>query len=609
MIIEKAAVGKRMQSPSCRYCYIWFLFIFVLSAGLLQAQTAKSRVDPQIAAKGQRAYYKVTLDGVGSPQQVGGNLPKVPGLTISGGASTSTQMQVVNGSMRRSVTYSFPLVGEKLGTFNIPAWDMTFGNRIIKVPATTVKVVDTNEVFNGIFQLELHLDKDSYYVGERISGKLQLWVREGVEARLSGFPEKEGDAFVQDKFEDNLWKIAPETRSGIRYEKATANLTLVAIKPGLQPLGYKVPLNVRLPNRQTRFRDPFFDDFFPGRNQYKSVTPETEEKTIEIKALPSEGKPDNFSGAVGQFEASASFSPSQVSAGEPVNLKFQITGSGNFDRIQAPRLESTDDHKVYPPKIEFTKDNTAPDGFGTKIFEYIIIPKHEDADKLMEIPFWFFEPNQGIYVDQTKRPGEMVVLAPPAGNQINNFNEPVVYATSSKRSQDKFEESRKLLPIQTNAGKWYKPGARTIWTPPFIGSQITFFALISGIFVIRRRQIQLDEDSRLRRQVQGTKAMRTWKEKTDKALANGNVEEFLDAARRTLQIAVSKELTSSEADALTFDSVREHLESQNTPQDLITKAQAVFDAADLLKFGGADAAGLKLEDLNDSLNAVLKALK
>lgn len=585
------------------------MFICVLPIGFLQAQTARSRVDPQIAAKGERASYKVTLEGVGAPQQVGGSLPKIPGLTISGGASTSTQMHVINGSMRRSVTYSFPLVGEKLGTFNIPAWDMTLGNKIIKIPATKVKIVDTDEVFNGIFQLELHLDKNSYYVGEKISGKLQLLVREGVEARLSGFPEKDGDAFVQEKFEENLWKITPDMRGGIRYEKATANLTLTAIKPGPQSLRYKVPLNVRLPNRQTRFRDPFFDDFFPGRNQYKSVTPETKIKSMEIKSLPAAGKPEYFSGAVGQFEASVSFSPRQVSAGEPVNLKFQITGSGNFDRIQAPKLESTEDHKVYPPKIDFSQNKKVPNGVGTKTFEYIIIPKHEDADNLMQIPFWFFEPNQGIYVDQTQRPGEIVVLAPPAGSQITHFNEPVVHTTSSNSRPNELLESRKLLPIQTNAEKWHKPGERSIWTPAFIGTQITFLSLISGIFIVRRRQIQLDEDSQFRRQVQGTKKMRIWKQKTEKALANGNVEEFLDAARRTLQIGVSKELTSSEAEALTFESIREHLKSQNQEEDVIREAQTLFDATDLLKFGGADAAGLSLEDLNNALNSVLKALK
>jgi len=608
-MIVKAAVGNRIYFLFRRYCYILLLFLCAIPAGLIQAQTAKSRVDPQIAAKGQRASYKVTLQGVGSPQPVGGSLPKVPGLNISGSASTSTQMQVINGSMRRFVTYSFPLVGEKLGTYTIPAWDMTFGNRIIKVPATTIKVVDTDDVFNGIFQLELHLDKSSYYVGERISGKLQLLVREGVEASLSGLPEKIGDAFVQKEFKENFWKIAPEVRDGIRYDMATARLTLTAIKSGRQSLQYKVPINVRVKNRQTRFRDPFFDDFFPGRNQYKTVTLETNEKSWEIKPLPSEGKPDRFTGAVGQFEASVSFSPSQVSAGEPVNLKLQITGFGNFDRIQAPKLESTEDHKVYPPKIEFSQNTTAPEGFGTKTFEYIIIPKHEDADTLMGVPFLFFEPKQGIYVDQTQRPGEMVVLAPPAGTQITHFNEPVVHTANSKAPQEEPQDARKLLPIETNPGKWHKPGERSIWTPAFISAQITSLALISGIFIVRRRQIQLDEDSQFRRQVQGTKEMRAWKQKTEKAFASRNVEDFLDSARRTLQISVSKELSSSEAEALTFDSIREHLESQNLEEDVIHNAQALFDAADLLKFGGADAAGLNLEDLNNSLNSVLKALK
>jgi hypothetical protein len=585
-----------------------FLACFLLGS-LGWSQTITSRVDPQVLAKGQRGNYQVTIKGISNPQNLGGAIPKVPGITISPSASTSTQTQIINGAISKSVTYSFPLSGDTLGTFTIPKWEISFGNKAFDVPVATVKVVDSKEVYSDIFDLDLHLDKKEFYVGERVTGKLMVLVRDGVDARLGGPPEKIGDGFVQDKLEERPWKIGSTSKGGIRYQMAQAELAFTAIKAGQQSLQYKVPISLRIQGNNNNFRDPFFDDFFPGRRSFRELTLETEPKQWEVKPLPTEGKPDNFSGAVGNFTASVTFSPKQVSVGEPVTLKLQLSGTGNFDRIQAPKIENTENHKVYPPKIGFVQDNLNSSGAGTKTFEYIVIPQHEKADTLMEIPFFYFDPGQRIYVDRTQRPGKMVVLPAPEGTFSPGGDEPIVRAASPLTGQEGNKETLRLLPIQTESRGWKRTGEISIWTPSYIGVQAASFALMAGILIIRRRQLRFAGDSSLRRQVTGSKQARAWKKKSQDAMARGDANAFLEAACRTLQVSVSKEQSALEAVALTFADIRLHLEAKGVPGDAIQHAKAIFDAADQVKFAGGISSGLDLEGLNNSLETALGALK
>ena len=565
------------------------------------AQTATSKVNPQVLPKGQKGSYQITLEGTSAGKEIGGSLPRVKGLKITGGASTSTQMQFINGRARHQITYSFPIIGEELGTFTVPVWDMHYGNKIIPIPSTNVKIVDTKDVYKGVFELELTLDKPSYYVGELIKGELKLWVRNGIEARLGDSLEKLGDAFVQKSVDKIEWKITPVVRHGLRYEMAKVELYFTAIKPGLQSLRYKLPILARVPNQQTRLRDPFFDDFFSGRNRFKEILVETLEKKWEIKPLPEKGKPETFSGAVGKFNADVSYTPKQVSAGEPVTLKVSITGTGNFDRIQAPKLANTDDHKVYPPKIEFQPNGGTASSKGIKTFEYIVIPKHEDADQLMDIPFVYFDPEPGIYVDISQKPEEMVVLTSPQGSNNSIVSPPAPNNLAQNQPQ-------RLLPIQTIATKWQRPGARFLWTPGYIGLHATSFALIIGVLLIRKRQIHLANNSDLQHKLTLSKEAKRWHQKSQDALTANDPSNFIEAARKTIQLSISKEVPGKTSDALTIEDVRNHMGDLGIEEDIINEAKAIFDAADLMKFAGSHGDNIDMQVLNQSLTIVLKSL-
>lgn len=594
----KDVVGKYCP-PMDFSRYLALVLMLCFAVAKVSAQTISVEVDPKKVPVGERAMYKLSLRGAGGVQQVRSNIPDVPGLKISKRPnSQQVAHEVFNGARRSVIMLGFEVIAERKGKFTIPAWDLDVDNRIVRVPATTVEVVSAREAYKGIFDLELHLEKEEFYVGERLNAQLSLFWDKSLRIQVNSDhpPEKEGDGFVQEALENYSWEQQNQVQRGnSTFNKAILNLKLSAIKEGTHGLAYKMPIQVKVSNF--------------GFGRYKNVVLHSVEKQWTVKPLPLENKPTAFSGAVGKFETEVTFTPKQVTAGDPVTLTFTVKGKGNFDRIQPPALVKTDDHNVYPPKIGFEPNAPGNNALGSKTFEYIVRPLHEDADTLMQIPFFYFDPELEIYVDMSQSPGEMLVLPSPEGTISHDSNELVVKAANPSSGNKEAQDTLRLLPIQTESKGWEQPGEISIWTPAYIAVQTASFACLAGVLVFRQRQLRFAGDSRLRRQVAGSKEAKEWRKKTEEALAKGDTEAFLEAACRTIQVSVSKEQMDSEAGALTFADVRQHMESKGLEEGVIQDAQALFDAADRLKFAGGQANGLELESLNKSLDSTLEALK
>ena len=584
-----------MSMPRHSLDAYWIALLLFSAISSFAQQTVQSRVNPQVVTKGQQATYEVILPS-GGGNRIGGVPPRVPGLEISHNVSYSTSTRIINGNVSRSVTYGFPVRGLRTGTFTIPAWVMEVGGKKFNIQPAALKVVDAGEVYKDVFQLSLILPQKEVYVGQRMEGTLRLLVREGVSVRVVGAPEKDGgDGFTLEPLKQDSWSINQTQIGGIRYDQGTVALNLTPIKSGPQSLKFTQIVSVRV-----RSRDPL-NDFF-GRGSEKQIPLETEAINVNIKPLPTADKPQSFSGAVGSFEAVAEASPSEVRVGEPVTLTYRVSGSGSFDRIQAPALDGANDFKVYPPKIDFQP------GSSVKSFEYLVIPQREGTGELLEVPFSYFDPEKGTYVDLSRRPMAISVLPPPEGT---DFEVPTQVAKTAETGNRKSNVGSgvRLLDIRLEPGRWQIRGEAMILTPVFIGTQVALLGLFSGLFIVRRKQLLLAGDADLRRRIAGGKAASKWRQEAESAASNGDAALFLDAALRAVQESVGSHNIDSEASALTFGDVHRHLEKNGADEDVIKAARDLFEAGDLLKFGGAHTGALDLPSLLKSLNQLEEALK
>ena len=112
-------------------------------------------------------------------------------------------------------------------------------------------------------------------------------------------------------------------------------------------------------------------------------------KTIKVKPLPADGKPADFAGAVGSFKITMDADRSEVNLDEPLTIKVSITGSGNFQTFNSPKLEMPSAFEQYPPKNE--------DGENSKKSKTVVIARQPGEYVIPGIKLSYFDPQSKSY--------------------------------------------------------------------------------------------------------------------------------------------------------------------------------------------------------------------
>ena len=94
--------------------------------------------------------------------------------------------------------------------------------------------------------------------------------------------------------------------------------------------------------------DPFFRQFF-NQGEQRQISLASEPVTVESLPLPDENKPANFTGAVGDFTMTATAGPTNLTVGDPITVRVQISGRGALDAVTLPAQDAWQDFKTYPP--------------------------------------------------------------------------------------------------------------------------------------------------------------------------------------------------------------------------------------------------------------------
>ncbi|MEI9866181.1 MAG: BatD family protein [Limisphaerales bacterium] len=169
-------------------------------------------------------------------------------------------------------------------------------------------------------------------------------------------------------------------------------MPLEAIKTGELAVGRSPPTWCCAAG-QNQGGDPFMRQFF-NQGEQRQVTLASEPVIVKSLPLPEENRPANFTGAVGDFTMIATAGPTNVTVGEPITVRVQISGRGALGAVTLPLQDAWQDFKTYPPTTKL--DTTDQFGFqGTKTFEQIISPLNSDVHELPPLAFSFFNPNDG----------------------------------------------------------------------------------------------------------------------------------------------------------------------------------------------------------------------
>jgi len=552
------------------------LLLACLVAGRACAATFTASLDRDTITLGEQATLSLKFEGV-QPQDAPG-LPGISGLQFRY-IGPSSSFSVINNQVNSSITYNYAVTAQREGEFTIPGMRSDIGNqqlasKPLKLIVSRAKAASANAVNSGneVAFLKLSFPKQKVYVGECAVAQLELYLREDVSG-LNGFQMTSSDTegFSSGKlveFQNQRRRVQVGSRN---YTQIPLAVPLTAVKAGALTLGpFTANVVVVLP-MQNRSGDPFAHFFNQG--EQKQIPLATETLNIECLPLPAQGRPANFSGAIGQFSLAASAGPTEVTVGDPITVRVQISGRGALDSLTLPAQDAWKNFKTYPPTAKL--ETTDQFGFqGTKTFEQIISPLNNDVHELPALTFSYFNPDDGKYHTLAQPAVPLTVKAAGAT--------PLPQMAANK-SSDEEKPAQDILPIKEKPGQLAQSRTPLIASPVFLAAQTVPVLAFLAAFVWRKRADNLANNPRLRRQRAVAVLIASGRNDLKKHAAANQPDEFFATLFRLLQEQLGEKLDCP-ASAITEDVVDGHALLRNAPAALRTALHEQFQLCNQARY-------------------------
>ena len=377
------------------------LFICLLSISLVaQEATLKAKVSKNKLGVNQRLRIEFSID-----KQGGDNFspPNFTNFKVVGGPSQSVSQSWINGKVTFSQSYTYIIQPKRKGAFSIASASIKIGGKFIKSEPVKIIVLDAIEIPknpndpNYVAQQNIHLvaeiSKANPYVGEGIYVEYRLYVSENVsvyDTSISEAPKYNG--FWNQDIKVNGFPVKMGKYNGENYRYIVLQKALlIPTKTGklsIDPMRMDIVIGV--PSGRA--------DFF-GNAITKNIRREfaSTKKIIRPKALPLEGKPANFAGAVGDFNFSVALSKDILKANETSQVQVKISGKGNLKLFELPTVETPAELEMYQPERKERVRVNASGISGAVTDTYTVVPLYKGKYKIPSISFSYFNPKEKKY--------------------------------------------------------------------------------------------------------------------------------------------------------------------------------------------------------------------
>ncbi len=503
----------------------------------------------------------------------------------------STRISMVNGQVSSSVTHIYTLIPLKVGKFKIPSFSVNYRGKTYTSKAIPVEVIKgyvetlSGEKEEGLQELDerifltLQAAKTKTYVNEVIPVKIKLYINQ-LSIRDIQIPEFIHEGFWVDEFSEP--KQYREVLHDIQYDVIEFDTNVSGMNSGnfnIGPASLKCNLIVKKKEKsrtvspffdESFFGSDIFDDFF-GRYERQPLNLTSKAIPITILDLPENNKPDNFSGALGNYNFYLAASPTEVNLGDPVTLKMTITGEGNFKTVKVPVIKNTDGFKIYDPEIKQTESE--------KTFEQIIIPKEDSIQEVPEVMFNFFDTRTGQYKTIVRGPIKIEVKPLPEGEELKVFGLPEEEKTPVRPKEIL---GRDIVYIKDSPGK-LKPREQFLCKNKFFLAVqfIPFLALIS-IMIFQKRRERLETDIRYARRLRAHGKARKNLLKIRRLLDSQKTDKFFDGVFKTLQEYIGDKFHLPIAGITA--SVIDDLKRYNIDRKILAKIKDCFNECDKARY-------------------------
>jgi hypothetical protein len=604
--------------------YLFFGILFSILFVRLEAQDVQFEGSANsVVETGEQFRLIYTLNAEGR-NFIG---PAIQNFMVVAGPSqsSSSNVQYINGRVMQSssISFTFILQAVQPGTYTLPAASVMVNGKKIQSNTVTIKVVkgntsspqgnksNTPDAGKGIDENDIFLkavpSKSNPLQGEQITVTYKLYTR--VPVSLNGIdkiPSYEG-FWSQDLIKDkDKYAQYNETVNGQKY--MVAEIRKVALFPQkggkllIDPLQVEVVAQIQTKQKRNSFNDPFFDNFFNDsffgssvQNVKKNLL--SNAVTINVKSMPAQNKPADFSGAVGSFDLKPSIDRKELKANEALTLRLTITGKGNLNLIEKPNVVFPPDFEAYDPKIIDNISYTASGVSGSRTFEYLLIPRNPGDFIIKPVSFSYFDLSKNTYV-RLQSPQYNIHVQKGEGSEANT----TISSTDQEDIKYLGQDIRYIrsTPIELVPVRKF-----------FFGSYLYYFllllpALLFGAMVFFwKNQIKKRSDIAFMRNKKATRIATSRLKKASVYLRAGKQEAFYNEISQALWGYLSDKFNISLAE-LSTESVRSALQSKEVNESIIAQFTDTLTHCEFARFAPGDKSTIMEQIYNEALTIITK---
>ncbi|HMO61995.1 MAG TPA: BatD family protein [Ferruginibacter sp.] len=399
-------------------------------------------VNPKVVGKDELFEYRLVIENAGSIEKI--SLPGLSRFSLVSGPSQESRTENINGVQRRYSSIAYILKPVAAGNVTIAAAEAIADGK--KITSNSITITVTNQpkgtkqslpAWSGAFPFEepepspqlsewvlkkgesiqdkinrnifirAGADKTTCYVGEPLVVTYKLYTRLKSESNIVKNPSFNGFSVI-DLLPPGSITPMQETINGRTYnvyllrkaqlyplQAGEAELETAAVENTIQFVKQEYL------ERQKRY-DDYFDDFFqPSLPKeafvHEQITLQSKPVFITVKPLPDAGKPEDFSGTVGQFFMEAFVQKTTCTTDDVNRLSLKISGSGNIGLITSPDIVWPGHIEAYEPVVKEVLNKANSPVTGEKIFEYPFTVSTEGKHTIPPLGFTYFDAAAGKY--------------------------------------------------------------------------------------------------------------------------------------------------------------------------------------------------------------------
>lgn len=564
---------------------------------------------PRHVAVGEEFRLEYTVSNKNLDSFHPGNLPEGVEKVYGPSQSSSSSFQFIKGHAisSSSTSVSYILVATRHGSYTIGGATAVVNGRKVKIPAVRITASGSSNAIHaqnsnqrqeqeewneesekrrgGELFIRVTPSKSRVYEQEpvlltyKVYTTMSLTQLEGSMPELTGFhsqevklPSSKNDHTEQ--FNGRTYKTVVCSQY-LMYPQMTGNLTI----PSITFRG--------VVSEQQRNIDPL-DAFFNGQRGDVEVSRNIKAPSVTIHVDPLPKRPAAFSGGVGRFNISSQLDKREVQAGQPINLRIVVGGSGNLKLIKQPEVKFPSQFDHYDAKITDKTRVTARGVEGNMIYDIMLVPRQEGKYTVPAISFCYYDIKYKAYRTIKTEPIAVNVLPGNGGE------------ASSTKVDAAINDIR---PIHTGKDKWTNNKGFFFGSLAYAVVLILLVAtFIALIVVFRKRVLELANTTLVR----GRRANKVASKRLRSAnllMLKGQRQGFYEEVLHALWGYVGDKL-GMPAEQLNRENIADRLNGLNIDSATSAKLIEAIDECEYERYAPSSEEG----DMNRTLEKAMTAI-